>query len=121
MTTLYGELFPEAYASTRERVVLGDAFCGPDRFEYGVDTLIARLPKDPEDGDGHAVEIYVMAMPARFYEIRALPGVNSSDEPQAGFTLSTGSGMLEWVKETAVHITQGMVAGSSTEQEMNDG
>lgn len=40
-----------------------------DRLQHGEATLIARY--SPNDGsDGKTAEVYVVAMPARFYEVR---------------------------------------------------
>lgn len=91
-----------------DRAVFGANWCGPDVLTHAEDIVIARYPKR---GDGHDVEVTCCALPARFYEVRALPTTNSVGESKPGFTLSTGSGseMAQWAHLTAKLIASGMV------------
>jgi len=78
-------------------------------LQHGEDTLIARFPKDPPDGDGQPVEVYCCAMPAEFFTIKALKARNSVNKPQKPFEITTGSGMSEVVRVIAGEIAQGML------------
>lgn len=60
-------------------------------LKHGEWTLLQRFPKT-EGGDGQDAEVYVCAMPARFYKVVGLPSTNSDGDPVAPFTISTGSG-----------------------------
>lgn len=86
-----GDFFAEAYkVRTSERTVFKSAWCGPDKFEQWVETLVARYGKT--GGDGYEVEIYCTAAPARFYKLVALPTPNSANDVRPGFVVTTGSG-----------------------------
>jgi hypothetical protein len=97
--------------NARDREMFGKFWVGPQTFPYGEEVLVARLPKDPEDGDGYPSEIYVTAMPARFFKLVVLPSTNSINEPRFGFTLTTGSDdeMGKLVLEIAKAAAQGMI------------
>lgn len=104
---MYSLYAPDA----RDRSIFGERYDPPGEFRHGEAHRVAAYPKDPEDGDGQPVEVYETRLPARFYELRALPSTNSVGEPKPGWTLSTGSGdeMGELVAALAVAVTQGMV------------
>ena len=89
--------------------LFGSDYSPPPVFRHGDWTLVVSLPKDQEDGDGHAVEVYESRCPAAFYRVVALPGVNSIGDEQEGFSLSTGTGQGRLVKGLADAITQGMI------------
>lgn len=86
-----------------------DHWCGPEKFEHGKDTLVAKYDKHPEDGDGQAVEVYCCAMPARFYRLRILAGPNSIGEVRPGFSVGTGSGQERLAAAIAKAISEGML------------
>ena len=79
--------------------------------KHGVWELLKHVPKE-EGGDGQDVNVYVCAMPARFYKVEALPGSNSVGGPVQGFVLSTGSGseMERLALEIAEAAAGGMIA-----------
>ena len=87
----------------------GDKWCGPAVLPHAAEVLIARFPKDPDDGDGQEVEVYCSAYPARFYRLNVLPGPNSIGERHIGYGLSTGSSEHELAHRMAVAISQGML------------
>jgi len=89
-----------------DRALFGANWCGPARFEHMVDTLIARYEAK---GDGQPVEVYCEACPARFYTVKALPGVNSVGEPVKPWTATTGSGMAELAAALAKAASEGMI------------
>jgi len=68
------------------------AFIEGTDSEYGKDRPLMHFPKNPPDGDGQSVDVYVISMPANCYKIVAREDKNSVGEPVKGFTLSTGSG-----------------------------
>ena len=57
-----------------------------------------------QNSDGHDVEVFVTAMPARFYRIEVAP---RGDKP--GYTISTGSGCADLVSKMAEAIADGMI------------
>ncbi len=100
--------FTDLYqARNPEIAAFGAAWCGPSRYEHGEDVLIARYSGD---GDGQPVEVYVCAMPARFYRIRVLAAVDYQGRAKAPWELATGSGMAVLAGEMAAAIAGGMLA-----------
>jgi len=91
------ELYRVSHHETRP---WGSLWCGPDELKHGEPTLIARLVAESEEG--YDVEIFVSAMPARFYHIHAIRG----DQRRV---LETGSGMGEYAHATAFHLARGML------------
>ncbi len=91
-----------------EIAAFGEAWIGPERYETHKETLIARY-ESPDDEDGQTVEIYCIAMPARFYTIRALEGPNSIGERQAAFEFRTGSSMAQLAADMGKAISEGML------------
>ena len=93
----------------RQRKRFGSHWVGPNNYEHGKETLVARYEK--VGGDGLCVEIYVISCPAIFYIVKALPSKNSVGKDNPGFTLSTGSGLgaEELVISIADAITNGML------------
>ena len=72
----------------------GSNWCGPESYEIHKETLVARYESDI-CSDGQTVEVYCVAMPARFYIIRALAGANSVGDPLGGhYTLNSAAGPL---------------------------
>lgn len=100
-----------------DRAVFGANWCGPDVLPHAKDIVIARYPK-PDGGDGHDVEVTCCALPARFYEVRALPATNSVGDVKPGFTLATGSNnqMARWAHMTAKLIADGMIGPRDTSE-----
>ncbi len=78
-------------------------------LNHAEETLIARFPKSPLDGDGQPVEIYCSAYPAEFFEIRALKARDSVGKAKKAFKITTGSGMSGLVREIALAIADGMI------------
>lgn len=91
----------------RDRAVFGERYSPPERFTHGEWHMVARYEK--VGGDGQAVEVDECRMPASFFRIRVLPGVNSIGEPTSGYTLSTGSGMERLAHEIASAACEGMI------------
>lgn len=100
-------LFPSLYKTESDAKLFGKRWIGPERLDSYEPTLAAKFPK--VGGDGHDVEVYVQAAPARFYTVKALPGKNSVDEPQAGFEVTTGSG--EDIGRLAIKIAEAISEG----------
>lgn len=96
----------------RLKKALGNSYCGPDILPHAESVKIATFKKEKES-DGHDVELFVDAMPAQFYIIKALDGLNSVGDKQKGFSLNTGSGELDWAVTTAKKICEGMVGAGS--------
>ena len=96
-----------------EKDVFGDKWCGPNSFSEYKKTLIARFSK-MQGSDGHDVEVYCSAAPARFYEVKALDTIDSTGHDKKGFSLSSGSGleMAKFMAELAHNISIGMIGFS---------
>ena len=94
------------YAS--ESITFGKYWTDPEKYLHGEDVLCARYEAS---GDGHPVEVYCCAMPARFYTIKVLPGPNSCGEMRSGWQLGTGSGMdcARLAHEIASAVAEGML------------
>ena len=80
-----------------------------DGLEYGKETLLKHFDKSPADSDGQPVDVFVTAMPARFYTIKAYASKNSCGDEVAPFELATGSG--DKMKELALAIAQAASEG----------
>ena len=93
-----------------ERGAFGENWCGPTKIgrEW---TKVAHYPKE-EGGDGQPVDIYLMALPALFTKLHALPSTNSIGEPVVEFILETGSGseVRDLMIQMAKQIAMGMIA-----------
>jgi hypothetical protein len=97
------------YDTDQEREAFGEHFCGPERLPHGEEVLVAKYPKTPPDGDGQSVEVYCLAMPARFYVLRVAPEPNGFGKAQQGCTVSTGSSMRELAHLMAAAFSTGML------------
>ncbi|MHC4430184.1 MAG: hypothetical protein ACYS0D_16535 [Planctomycetota bacterium] len=84
----------------RLREWLGDSYTPPEKFKHGIDTLVAELPAKNEDG--YQVSVFEVAMPARFYRVKALRRGRT-------FTLETGSSQEGLVAHLAKALTGGML------------
>jgi len=73
-----------------------------DRLQHGVPTIAASYTA--QNSDGQDVEVFVAAMPARFYRIKVAP---RDDKP--GYTITTGSGCADLVSQMAEAIADGML------------
>lgn len=73
-----------------------------DLLQHGVPTIAASY--SAQNSDGHDVEVLVTAMPARFYSIEVAP---RGDKP--GYTITTGSGCADLVRQIAEAIADGMI------------
>jgi len=96
-----------------ERELFGPHWCGPvTGFKYGENVRVARYDST-DDSDGQSAEVWCSALPARCYEVRVFPGVDSSgrDKPAWPVVLSTGSGreMAELCDKIAIAIATGML------------
>ena len=85
---LFGGRFYDVYHD--EAAPFGDNWCGPNKFQHGQDTLVAVF-KAEKDSDGQDCEVYCIAMSARFYAVRTLPGTDSTGDKKSGFVLTTGA------------------------------
>lgn len=101
-------------ADKRDQAIFGEIlkyYNPPEVFPHGPWALVASLPKNPPDGDGHACEIYECRVPARFFRLVVLPGKNSMGEISPGWAMSTGSGdeAGKLIVQIAKAVTEGML------------
>ncbi len=80
-----------------------------DQLQRGVPTIAASYTAN--NSDGHDVEVFVTAMPARFYRIDVAP---RGDKP--GYTITTGSGCADLVHQMAEAIADGMLGFEQKDQ-----
>lgn len=74
-----------------DRRAFGERWCcGVDEFPHGQDVLVARYPKTHEDGQ--PVDVYVCALPARFYQLEVPASADSGGQSRPGYRIETGSG-----------------------------
>lgn len=73
-----------------------------DQLQHGVPTIAASYTAS--NSDGRDVEVFVTAMPARFYRIDVAP---RGDKP--GYTITTGSGCVNLARQMAETIADGMI------------
>lgn len=98
--------FDSLYKVTqREKNVWGDRWCGPDRYEHGVPTLIARFPKACEDGQ--AVQVFCSAYPAQFFTLEVAASFDSLGKMQPAYEIRTGSIRKDVVERIAYEIANG--------------
>ncbi len=97
------------YETKEMAAAFGKNFRGPARLPHGEDTLVAEY-KSASDSDGMNVEVYCLACPAQFFTIKAQTTKNTAGDTFEGFTITTGSGILGWVADTAGKISIGMLA-----------
>lgn len=103
-------MFDKLYLTrSDDRAPWGRGWCGPDKFEGGVDTLIARIAKPPES-DGQSVEVYCCAFPTRFLHLVVAPDPDRLGNPQPGCEIELGSGMTQLAVDLAKAIACGMLA-----------
>lgn len=111
MGTVFDELFSGQHhllPSTLEAFE-GHLVEGNPVLKHAEETLIARFPKAPPDGDGQPVEVYCESWPAEFFKIRALKATNSVGKPKKAFKITTGSGMHILARAIAQAIAEGML------------
>lgn len=87
-----------------ERSFWGDKYAGPTlpyRLPHGEWTFVALYEATHEDGDD--AEVYVSAMPARFYRVKG-----------KGIDVTTGSGgqMRDLIHRIATEISMGMLGAT---------
>lgn len=94
-----------------DKLAFGEHAVEAGLYRHGDWQLIAIYPAE-EYSDGQDVEVYCAAYPARFYQVRALPGSDSMGTPLPAFTASTGSGtaMRELAAAMAKAISEGMLS-----------
>ncbi len=73
-----------------------------DHLQHGAPTIAASY--NANNSDGHDVEVFVTAMPARFYRVGVAP---RGDKP--GYTITTGSSCSDLVRKIAEAIADGML------------
>ena len=78
-----------------------------DTLQHGVPTLAASY--SAQNSDSHDVEVFVTAMPARFYRIEVAP---RGDKP--GYTITTGTGCADLARQVAEAIADGMLGFQPT-------
>lgn len=91
-----------------ELQAFGGNWCGPAAYELHTETLVARYESGDHD-DGQTVEVYCTAMPARFYTILALPGVNSVGESIDPWEFVTGSSQETLAANIARAASEGLL------------
>lgn len=91
-----------------ERLTWGGAWCGPELLEHGQATKIAAATK-AEGSDGFDVEVWVTALPARFYRVVARPTKNSIGVIKAGWVLPFGTINEQWLRQFVEMITRGLI------------
>ena len=96
----------EPYASELE--AFGPNWCGPLQYKHQEEALIAVY--EPENEDGHRVEVFCTALPARFYRLEVSSRVSYKGDIIPGFTVNTGSGMERQAADIARSLTEGMLA-----------
>lgn len=96
-----------------EKKVFGRHWCGPEEYLPWEKVLVARYPK-LEGGDGQDVEIYCVAVPARFYSIRVLAGENSVKTYLPAYKIETGSGASTVAALLGKEISRGMLQFSQS-------
>lgn len=86
-----------------------------DGLKHGEETLLKHFDKSPADGDGQPVDVFVTAMPTRFYTIKAYASKDSIGDEVAPFELATGSGnkMRELALVIAKAASEGMIGLNS--------
>ena len=93
----------------KELAAFGDHWCGPEVFPDDQELhLVARYVTDPRS-DGQDVEVYRLAMPASFYQIKALPGSDSTGDPIPPWVFQTGSSMWQLAADMAGAASDGML------------
>jgi hypothetical protein len=91
---------------SQEPLIFGDNWTAPERYEHMKEVLCARYEAE---GDGHPVEVYCAAYPARFYTIKVLPGPNSVGQMRDGWELGTGSSCAQLAHDIATAVSTGML------------
>ena len=93
----------------KELAAFGDHWCGPEVFPDDQEWhLVARYVTDPRSY-GQDVEVYRLAMPASFYQIKALPGSDSTGDPIPPWVFRTGSSMWQLAVDMAGAASDGML------------
>jgi hypothetical protein len=80
-------------------------------FPHGEEALIA-VYRATAGSDGQSVDVYVTAMPARFYTLRVRSGTNSVGDHKAPYEVATGSGAWAEAATIAHMISTGMLSFS---------
>ena len=61
------------------------------------------------DCDGQTVQVWVVKLPAEFYELRVKAGTNSVGDVKPGYRVGFGSGMGSVAVAMAKQISEGMI------------
>lgn len=88
-------------------IVGADRWVGPKgRLSHAEDVLVAQYDKDPGDGDGQDVDLYLCMWPATFAMLVAHPPFSDNGEP---FVIRFGSGCVRQAHEMALMMSEGML------------
>lgn len=90
-------MFAEAYKTDGDKPYFGKNWVGPKTVQQGEPTLVAVYK--PTNGDGKRVEVYMTALPARFFTLNV-----------GGYELATGSGQETLVVQLAQAFANGMLS-----------
>lgn len=91
-----------------EQRAFGEHWVDGAKLMHGEWTLCAIYNCKP-DSDGHHVDVYCMAMPARFYKLDVYAWPNSVGEVKPGWEIITGSSAHAVAALMAHEISRGMV------------
>lgn len=91
-----------------ELLAFGSNWRGPRQYELHREALVA-VYRSADDDDGQTVEVYCTAMPARFYTIRALAGLNSVGDAKEPWEFRTGSSQAQLAADIAKAASEGML------------
>ncbi|MBN1321154.1 MAG: hypothetical protein JXA87_09975 [Thermoleophilia bacterium] len=101
-------MFEEAYNQRpHDRQPFGEHWVHDGGFPHGVETLVARYERT--SGDGQTTEVFVTAMPARFYTIKVRESETTEGRALPAWALSTGSGRHDLAARIAEAIAAGML------------
>lgn len=104
--------FDELYKTDCDREQFGKDWVGPAELVFGIPAVAARYAKTCRDG--YDSEIRVVALPARFYVVAAIPGANSVGEHRPGFSITTGGGVtVPFLIRLAKLVANGMIGVDS--------
>ena len=88
--------------------IFGSHWVGPAFSEFNKRHLVARY--SPAHSDGQAVDVYCVAVPARFYTLVVFPRLNKLDNNQAPILeLGTGSSCAQLAADIAAAFADGML------------
>lgn len=95
------DIHPEMYETRHSaKLIFGEDWRGPDKFEHGVQTLVAHYAA--QDEEGLRCTVFCRACPAEFYEVVAylIDGVEV-------YRIRMSSGMAQTAHDLATQISNG--------------